>query len=177
MDPDKYMLKSDHAAFKKKREGELLADMKIQLVKGHAEMRRQTAEAVDAGAAGQNAEIICLEGDCRRFSTSLADVLNEVSARRNKYEDWEEWEDAKEESYGEDDYGDHHSGWHRTGMGDRNAAGTGLDYSDRVRRVAASLSGSLSNPAETTEAHDFVVAAKKAALAAALGTTAASHHT
>ena len=36
------------------------------------------------------------------------DVLNEVSARRNKYEDWEEWEDAKEESYGEDDYGDHH---------------------------------------------------------------------
>ena len=61
MDPDKYMLKSDHAAFKKKREGELLADMKVQLVKGHAEMRRQTAEAVDAGAAGQTRKSFVLK--------------------------------------------------------------------------------------------------------------------
>ena len=42
MDPEKYMLKSDHAALLKKREGGLLADMKLLLVKGHAEMRRQT---------------------------------------------------------------------------------------------------------------------------------------
>ena len=56
MDPEKYMLMSDHSELLKKREAELLADMKVQLLKGHAEMRRQTAEAVEAAVSHQKAE-------------------------------------------------------------------------------------------------------------------------
>ena len=126
MYPEKYMLKSDHAALLKKREGELLADMKIQLVKGHAKMRRQTAEAVEAVVSSQKAEIVLLEGDCRHFSSSLADAMNAVHVFRNKYEDWEEWEDAKEDDDGEGPACDHLSGWYRTDMGYSNAAGAGL---------------------------------------------------
>ena len=48
IDPAKYMLKSEHSELLKKRETELLTDMKVQFMKGHAEMRRQTAEAVEA---------------------------------------------------------------------------------------------------------------------------------
>ena len=73
MDPEKYMLKSDLSELLKKREAELLADMKVQLLKGHAEMRRQTAEAVEAAVSSQKADIVRLEGDCRHCSSSLAD--------------------------------------------------------------------------------------------------------
>ena len=90
MDPEKYMLKSDLSELLKKREAELLADMKVQLLKGHAEMRRQTVEAVEAAVSNQKAEIVRLEGDCRHFSSSLADAMNEVTTLRNKCEDWEE---------------------------------------------------------------------------------------
>ena len=41
-----YILKYEHAIRLKKREDELITDMRQQLVKGHAEMRRQTVEAV-----------------------------------------------------------------------------------------------------------------------------------
>ena len=56
MDPEKYMLKSDLSELLKKREAELLADMKVQLLKGHAEMRRQTVEAVEAAVSNRKAE-------------------------------------------------------------------------------------------------------------------------
>ena len=79
--------------------------MTVQLLKGHAEMRRQTVEAVEAAVSHQKAEHVRLEGDCRHFSSSLADVMNEVNTLRNKYEDWAEWEDAKEEEDGEGEDG------------------------------------------------------------------------
>ena len=151
--------------------------MTVQLLKGHAEMRRQTVEAVEAAVSHQKAEIVRLECDCRHFSSSLADVMNEVNTLRNKSADWEELEDAKEDDNGEGDDGDHLSGWYGTDMGYREAAGVGLDYSERVRRAAAPLTGPLTGRVEEVEAQDLVAAAKKAALAAALATTEASHHT
>lgn len=45
------------------------------------------------------------------------------------------------------------------------------------RRAAAPLTGPMTGHAEEAEAQDLVAAAKKAALAAALATTEASHHT
>ena len=48
IDPGRYMLKSDHSELLKKREAEFFAHMQVQLLKGHAEMRRQTVEAVEA---------------------------------------------------------------------------------------------------------------------------------
>ena len=83
----------------KRREDELITSMRSQLVKGHAQMKRQTAEAVEAAVASQKSEITGLEGDCQHFSTSRAQVMNEVTALRNKYEDWEEWDEAGEEEY------------------------------------------------------------------------------
>ena len=103
--------------------------------------------------------------------------MNAVNTLRNKYEDWEEWEDAKEDDDDTGEDGDHLSGWYRTDMGYREAAGVGLDYSERVRRAAAPLTGPLTGCVEEVEAQDLVAAAKKAALAAALATTEASHHT
>ena len=177
MDPERFMLKSDQSELLKKREAELLSDMKVQLLKGHVDMRRHIVEAVEAAVSHQKAEIVRLEGDCRHFSSSLADVMNEVNTLRNKYEDWEEWEDAKEDDFGEGEDGDHLSGWYRADMGNCEAAGVGLDYSERVRRAVAPLTGPLTGRVEEAEAQDLVAAAKKAALAAALATTEASHHT
>ena len=88
------MLKTDHATILKNREGELLPEMKSQLLKGHADMRRQTAEAVEAAVASPKSATTRLEGDCTHFSTSLAQVMNEVAPFRNKYVDWEEWDEA-----------------------------------------------------------------------------------
>ena len=45
-DDSKYILKSEHALMLRKREDELITDMRSQLVKGHADMRKQTVEAV-----------------------------------------------------------------------------------------------------------------------------------
>ena len=138
-------------------------------------MRRQTAEAVEAAVSSRKAEIVRLAGDCRHFLSSLAEVMHEVIALRNKYEDWEDWGEAKEEEYGEVE-GDR-SNWYRDETGYLNAAGAVLDYSERMKRAAAHLFGPMSGQAEATEAHDFVAAAKKAALAAALATTEASRQT
>ena len=69
-----------------------------------------------------------------------------MNTLRNKYEEWEEWEDAKEEDDDDREDGDHLSGWYRTDMGYREVAGVGLDeldYSDRVRRAVAPLTGPL----------------------------------
>ena len=50
-DDDKFVLKTERALLLKDREEELLAEM-IQLYKVHAEMKKQTAEAVEAAGAG-----------------------------------------------------------------------------------------------------------------------------
>ncbi len=42
-----YILKSEHSILLKKREDELITDMRYQLVKGHVDMRKQTAEVVE----------------------------------------------------------------------------------------------------------------------------------
>ena len=65
--------------------------MKVQILKGHVEMRRQTVEAVEVAVSSQKAASVRLEGDCHHFSSSLADAMYEVNTLRNKYEDWEEW--------------------------------------------------------------------------------------
>ena len=44
----KLIFKSEHELMLKKREDELITDMCSRLVKGHAEIRKQTAEAVEA---------------------------------------------------------------------------------------------------------------------------------
>ena len=148
--------------------------------KGHVEMRTQTVEAVEVAVSHQKVEIVRLERDCRHFSSFLADVMIEVHTLRNKYEDWEEWGEAKGEDADEGVDGDPLSGWYRADKGYREAAGVGLedlDYSERVRRAVAPLTGPLPGRVEEAEAQDLVAAAKKAALAAALATTEACHHT
>ena len=47
-DDPKHIFKSEHALMLKAREDELITDMRSQLVKGHADMRKQTAEVVEA---------------------------------------------------------------------------------------------------------------------------------
>ena len=44
-----------------------MTDMKNQLTKGHAEMKKQSAEAVEAAVEGQRAEIKRFESDCQHF--------------------------------------------------------------------------------------------------------------
>ena len=48
----KVMLETEHAVLLKRRKDELLADMNVQFVKGHAATKKQTAEAVEAAVAG-----------------------------------------------------------------------------------------------------------------------------
>ena len=52
--------------------------------------------------------------------------------------------------------------------GYREVAGVGLDYSERVKRAAAPLSGPLHDLGGAVETHDLVSAAKKATLVVAL---------
>ena len=66
---------------------------------------------------------------------------------------------------------------YRDDTGYREAAGVGLDYSERVRRAAAPLSGPLHDHDGAVGAHDLVTTAKKAALGAALASSEASHRT
>ena len=62
-DDDRLMSKTERAVLLKRREEELLADMKEQLHKRHAEMEKQTAEAVEAAVAGREANLARVEGD------------------------------------------------------------------------------------------------------------------
>ena len=149
--------------------------MKNQLVKGYAEMKKQSAEAVEAAVESHRLEIKRLEGDCNHFSASLADAMNEVTTLRNKYQDWEEWEE--EEGQEPEDENDELGKWYKDETGYREAAGVGLEYSERVKRAAAPVSGPLHDRSDTVDADDLVSAAKKAALAAALASSEASHNT
>ena len=78
----------------KKCEEELLADMQAQLVRGHAAMKRQTCEAVESADAGLKSGLARAEGDRQHFVASLAQSMNEVTALRSKYEDYDEWEEG-----------------------------------------------------------------------------------
>ena len=71
----------------KTREAELLADMKAQFVKGHAEMKRQTVEAVESAVVGLKTDLARAEGVCQRRASFLADAMNAVSSLRHKYAD------------------------------------------------------------------------------------------
>ena len=71
-DDSKYIRKSEHALMLKKREDELITDMRNQLVKAHEEIRKQTAEAVEAAISDQRAEITRLEKGSQHFVDSLA---------------------------------------------------------------------------------------------------------
>ena len=102
--------------------------MKNQLVKGYAEMKKQSAEAVEAAVESHRLEIKRLEGDCNHFSASLADAMNEVTTLRNKYQDWEEWEE--EEGQEPEDENDELGKWYKDETGYREAAGVGLEYSE-----------------------------------------------
>ena len=149
--------------------------MKNQLMKGHAEIKKQTAEAVEAAVESHRLEIKRLEGDCNHFSASLADAMNEVTTLRNKYQDWEEWEE--EEGQEPEDENDELGKWYKDETGYRETAGVGLEYSERVRRAVAPLSGPLHDRGDTVDAHDLVSAATKAALVAALASSEASRTT
>ena len=58
---DRLMLKTEHASLFQKREDELLADVKMQLCKGNAEMKKQTAKAVETAIVRLNADIARVE--------------------------------------------------------------------------------------------------------------------
>ena len=90
--------------------------------------------------------------------------MNEVTTLRNKYQDWEEWEEGGEEEH--EDEGDELGKWYKDDTGYREAVGVGLEYSERVKRAAAPLSGPLHDRGDAVDAHDLVSAAKTAALVA-----------
>ena len=120
----------------KKREEELLRDTKAQLVKGHAEMKRQTVEVVEAAVVGLKTDVARAEGDRQHFASSLVDAMNEVTSLRNKYADYDEWE--QDEEYDDDDL----DKWYKDGAGYLDAKVVGnLDYQERVKRVGAPLKG------------------------------------
>ena len=65
----------------KKREEELLAEMKIQLHKWHAEMKKQTVEAVEAAVAGSKADLARADSG-QHFVNSLAEAMNDMPQLR-----------------------------------------------------------------------------------------------
>ena len=116
--------------------------MQAGLVRGHAEMRKQTAEAVESAVVGLKAELTRAEGDRQHFATSLANTMNEVTALRNKHEDFGDWEEGEE--YEDDDV----DKCYKDDTGYTAAKGVGdLDYQERVKRAAAPLFGPQSKPA------------------------------
>ena len=133
-DDSTYILKSEHALVLKKLEDELIADMRSQLVKGHAEMRRKTAEAVGTAMADQRAEITRPEKDSQHFADPLAETMNEVTRLRNKHQDVGEW--VYDEEYEEGGDGDDSDTLYRAEAEHQDAAGVGeLDYDERVRTI------------------------------------------
>jgi hypothetical protein len=72
----------------KKREDELIVDMRNQLVNGHAEVRRQTAQDVESSIFEHRAEITRLEEDRQQVVNSLADSMNEVARSRKISISW-----------------------------------------------------------------------------------------
>ena len=98
---------SEHEILLKRREDELSTEMRQQLVKGHVDMRRQTAEAVELYCSEHHAEVARLEEDKQHFVNALAESMNEVTRLRSKHQDYGEWEydeEYKEEGGDDDDF-------------------------------------------------------------------------
>ena len=156
----------------KKREEELLRDTKAQLVKGHAEMKRQTVEVVEAAVVGLKTDVARAEGDRQHFASSLVDAMNEVTSLRNKYADYDEWE--QDEEYDDDAL----DKWYKDGAGYLDAKVVGnLDYQERVKRVGAPLKGPQSKLAEVHDTPGLIIAARKAAHGAAQVASDMTHNT
>ena len=101
-----YLHRSEHALLLKAREDKLVTDMQQQLVNGHADMRKRTAEAGELSLAEHRAEVTRLEEDRQLFVITLAESMHEVTRLRNKQQDYGEWE--YDEEY--DEEGDAHDG-------------------------------------------------------------------
>ena len=67
---EKVRLKQERAVLFERREDELLLDMQLHLVKGRAEMQKQTVEAAEGAVAGLKADLACAEGDRYKGSGS-----------------------------------------------------------------------------------------------------------
>ena len=61
--------------------------MKTQLIKGHAELRKLTAESVEKAVASSKTELKEATEVRQHFVESLVDAMNGITFLRNKYED------------------------------------------------------------------------------------------
>jgi hypothetical protein len=172
-DVSQYVLRSEHEAMLKKREEDLVADMRKQLSIGYSDMCKKTSEAVEVVRAEHRKDITRLEEDRQHFVNELAASMNEVTRLRVKHHEYGEGEydvDQGEEYYEPDEL-DH---WYHDETGYPDAAGVGpIDYGERVRRASAPLQGPHTTSDCPTGPTDFISAARKAAQAAA---TAANEH-
>ena len=78
-DVAQYVLRSEHEAMLKKREEDLVADMRKQLSIGYSDMCKKTSEAVEVARAEHRKVITRLEEDRQRFVNELAASMNEVT--------------------------------------------------------------------------------------------------
>ena len=101
-DKSSFILKSEHESLLKRREDELVADMRKQLSIGYSDMRQRTAEAVELSRTEHRKYIFRLEEDWQHFVSALAESMNEVTRIRTKHLDYGESEnDEDEEQYDE----------------------------------------------------------------------------
>jgi len=127
-----YVLKSEHESLFKRREDELVADMRKQISIGYSAMRQRTAEAVEPTRAAHRKYITLLEEDRPHFVSSvLAESMNEVTRLRTKHLDYGDLEN-EDEHYDEGEDGDNLDHWYRHDTGYPDAAGAGTtDYDEK----------------------------------------------
>jgi hypothetical protein len=105
-DVAQYVLKSEHEAMLKRREEDLIADMRKKLSIGHSDMCKKTSEVVETAQAEYRKDITRLEEDRQHFVNELAASMNEVTRLRMKHHEYGEKEydvDQGEEYYEADD--------------------------------------------------------------------------
>jgi hypothetical protein len=90
--------KSEHESILKKREDDLVANMRKQLSIGYSDMCKKTSEAVETARAEHRKDITRLEEDRQHFVSALAESMNEVARLRTKHRDYGEWEDEGEQT-------------------------------------------------------------------------------
>ena len=85
-----------------------MSQMKVQLIKGHAEMKKLAQASVEI--AGLRADIKEVKDDRQHCVDSLAQAMNEVTHLKTKYDDFEEcvgeeeeWQDDELEAWYEVD--------------------------------------------------------------------------
>ena len=76
---------SEHDQRMKKKKDELVAELKTQLSKGYAEMKRPPSEAAEVAVAEQKADISQLALGRQHLVHSLAESMNEVTKLRNTH--------------------------------------------------------------------------------------------